>query len=278
MKIIATMNRKGGVGKSTMNQHMAAILAAMGYKIGIVDTDSQGHAALMLGMMTDDPALDNGLHRVLIEGVTLEQAVMRVPDEHFRLPQMGAPESGELYLLPSSDRTYRIPFELAQGKMFALLDMIEAMGVLYGLDAVFIDTNPTLNLFDAWVFMAADAYVYVTECEQLSFDGIKAATQQIASISQDRKRFLQRDTALLGIIPNKFRANTYIHKRNIAFLGEHFQGQVWQPVTLRTEWVEATELHMPVYQHAPNKQAARDILYIGEKLREVLGWATVATS
>lgn len=277
MKIIATMNRKGGVGKSTMNQHVAAILAAMGYRIGIVDTDSQGHAAVMLGQFMDEPDLDNGLHQALIENAPLDQVVIPVPEDKFILPGAGlAP--GALYLLPSSDRTYRIPFELPQGKIFALLNMIEAMGEQYKLDAVFIDTNPTLNLFDSWVFMATDAYIYVTECEKLAFDGIQEATKQIASISHDRKKYLQRETSLLGIIPNKFRANTYIHKRNIGFLGDAFPGQVWQPVTLRTEWVEATELERPVYQHAPTKQAARDILYIGERVREALGWATAAAT
>jgi len=305
-KIIATMNRKGGVGKSTINQHIAMLLAALGNRIGIVDTDSQGHAALITGMthyvvvrpdgrripvgteipdlegfpagcwIDEDREVNNGLFRALIENAALASVVLEVPGANYALPY--APATGALFLLPSSDRTYKIPSEISPGKIFALLRLIETMIAQYRLDAVFIDTNPTLNLFDAWVFMAADAYLYVTECEQMAFDGIKAATQQIANVQQDRREYLKRDAELLGIIPNKFRANTYIHKRNIKHLGEAFPGKVWHPVTLRTDWVEATELHRPVYQSAPNKQAARDIHYIVGKVQEALGWSTATAT
>lgn len=277
-KIIAITNRKGGVGKSTMTAQIAMMLAAQGRRIGVVDTDSQGHAGLIMDMTTGQPEADNGLHRALIEGAPLEHVVMEVPTNRFSLAITPQSMNGELFLLPSSDRTYKIPFEIDHSKIFALLDLIERMADAYALDAVLIDTNPTLNLFDAWVFMAADAYIYVTECEQMAFDGLRTAMQQIASVGQDRKRHLRRETQLLGIIPNKFRANTYIHKRNISFLAEAFPGDVWPPVNLRTEWVEATELHKPVYQHAPKKQATRDLFQIVQKMEEKLGWLTAATS
>lgn len=276
-KIIAVTNRKGGVGKSTMTAQIAMLLAAQGRRIGVVDTDSQGHAGLIMNMTTGLPEVDNGLHRVLIEGAALSEVLLRVPTDRFRRMDAGD-AGGELFLLPSSDRTYKIPFEIDHSKIFALLDEIEDMITNYSLDAVLIDTNPTLNLFDAWVFMAADAYIYVTECEQMAFDGLRTAMQQIASVGQDRKRHLRRETQLLGIIPNKFRASTYIHKRNIQFLAEAFPGNVWPPVSLRTEWVEATELHKPVYQHAPKKQATRDLFQIVQKMQERLGWQTAATS
>lgn len=275
MKIVAVTNRKGGVGKSTMTTHIAQVLAACGARVGIVDTDSQGHAALLLNMAADNPDVDNGLHRTLIEGVPLDQAVLEVPTEQFAIPD--SVQTGALFLLPSSDRTYRIPLEINQGQIFAFLELIEQMAELKRLDVVFIDTNPTLNLFDAWVFMAADAYIYVTECEQMAFDGIKTATQQIGNVRGTRKRYLGRDSELLGIIPNKFRASTFVHKQNIAFLGEAFPGKVWQPVNLRTAWVDASELHHPIYQYAPRDQGTRDIYRIARNVQEALGWL-VATN
>lgn len=284
MKIVAVTNRKGGVGKSTMSTHIAQVLAASGSRVGIVDTDSQGHAALFLNMVqgqrddygnviVEDKDANNGLYRALIERAPVSDVVLDVPAEQYAVPGSDY-QAGTLCLLPSSDRTYRVPLEINQGQIFAFLELVEEMADLKKLDVVLVDTNPTLNLFDAWVFMAADSYIFVTECEQMAFDGIKSATEQIGNIRATRKRYLGRDSELMGIIPNKFRASTFVHKQNISFLGEAFPGKVWSPVNLRTAWVDASEMRLPIYRTAPRDQGTRDIFSITRKVQEGLGWVT----
>ena len=88
-KIVIVCNRKGGVGKTTWTIHIAAGLAQKGRRVGLVDTDSQGHAGLMLNMPESD-----GLFQVLIEKAPLEKCVLSMPTGN-----------GSLHLLPSSART-----------------------------------------------------------------------------------------------------------------------------------------------------------------------------
>lgn len=263
MKIIAVTNRKGGVGKSTMAVHIAAGLAAKGWRVGLVDTDSQGHAGMMLGMPEE-----NGLYSALIEKRDLADVVRPVPAELYSLPD--APAQGELFLLPSSDKTYRVPYELTQDETFLFFETLEDMGGRYQLDVMLIDTNPTLSLFDGAVYLAADGFIYVTECEKLSMDGLQSAVDQMQRFRRQRQRYLHRDSRVLGIVPNKMRANTHIHRRNITEIGSAFPGLVWPPVTQRTVWVEAASVQIPVYRLAPTGQEARDAWALVERTAEGL--------
>lgn len=263
MKIIAVTNRKGGVGKSTMSTHIAAGMATLGYNVAIVDTDSQGHAGLMLGMPEE-----NGLYELLIGKRPIDEVVRLVPVEQYSTAD--APSKGNLYLLPSSSYTYKIPLELQQDESFLFLEKMEEMAEAYNLDIIIIDTNPTLSLFDGAVYMAADGYIYVTECERLSFDGVQSAIDQMMRFSRQRMKYLHRESKVLGIIPNKMRAGTQIHRHNITMLAEHFPGMVWPPVTLRTIWTEASNAQELVYRYAPSGQEARDAWSIVKRSLESL--------
>ena len=271
MKIIAVTNRKGGVGKSTMASHIAAGMATLGYNVALVDTDSQGHAALMLGMPHED-----GLYHAMIEKVPLNQVVRPVPPE--RYSNEDQPSQGNLYLLPSAERTYRVPFELGQDETFLFLDMMEALAQDLSLHAVIIDTNPTLSMFDGAVYLATDGFVYVTECEALSLDGVQDAIAQMQRFAQQRIKYLGRETRVLGIIPNKMRPRTMVHRHNISALARQFPNLVWPPVTLRVGWVECSNLGEMVYNYAPTGQEARDAWEITRRtMQELESWEAEKT-
>lgn len=268
MKIIAVTNRKGGVGKSTISTHLAAGMAARGWNVAIVDTDSQGHASLMLGMEEE-----NGLFRLMIDKAPFEEVLRFVPPEHYS--PMDNPSKGNLFLLPSSDRTYQIPYMLKPDESFLFLQLMEDMAARFQLDAIIIDTNPTMSLFDGAIYLAADGYVYVTECERLSFDGISKAIDQMDRFGAQRRQYLGRESRIVGIVPNKLRADTRNHRHNIMKLAEAFPGLVWSPVPLRTLWTEATNAEELVYTYAPTGQEAQDAWRIVERTMQVITqWQT----
>lgn len=264
MKIIAVTNRKGGVGKSTMTTHIAAGLALAGLNVGIVDTDSQGHAGQMFGLPDE-----NGLYEALIVKKPLNEIVRLVPINRYVEDDKWY-SGGNLYVLPSSDLTYRVPYELQQHETFLFLEKLEELGDWLNLDVILIDTNPTLSLFDGAVYLAADGYIYVTECERLSMDGVQSAIDQMSRAKQQREKYLHRESTIMGIIPNKLRANTAVHRMNISIIAEAFPGLVWSPVTLRTAWVEAANMQEMIYRYAPYGQECRDAYAIVTKTMEAL--------
>ena len=263
MKTIAVTNRKGGVGKSTMAVHIAAGLATLGYRVGLVDTDSQGHAGLMLNMPES-----NGLFDLLVDKRPLNDVIQAVNPAQYSTPER--PAQGALFLLPSSDQTYKIPYELDAGEVFVFLEAMEEFDAVCGLDVVIIDTNPTMSMLDGVVYMATDGFIYVTECERLSFDGVERAITQMLRFGKSRKRFLDRENEVVGIIPNKLKANTILHRHNVSDLGKVYGDLVWTPVTHRIAWAEGANLNEPVFIYAPDGQEARDAWYLVRQTEKAL--------
>ena len=245
---IAVTNRKGGVGKSTMASHIAAGLAARGYYVGLVDTDSQGNASMMLGIESSD-----GLHRLMIDRAPLQEVVLHVPLENFAQSDT----RGRIYLIPSSRLTYEIPYRLKEPDTFLFFEQMEAFQAAYNLDVILIDTNPSLSMFDGSIYLAADGFIYVTECEMLSLDGIREATEQMERFTHIRRTYLNRESKILGIVPNKYRGNTIIHQENLKHLRAAFGQLVWPPIPLHTRWAECSNLYRPVFLEAPKSHAAR---------------------
>lgn len=251
MTVVTVTNRKGGVGKTTLSNHLAAGLATVGYRVGLVDTDSQGHSASTLQMQRED-----GLYNLLVNKAPVEDVLREVPKEHYSTEDY--PAKGALYLLPSADLTHKVPYELDQSDAFAFLEAADKMRRAFKLNLVLVDTNPTLTALDSYVYMATDAYVYVTETERLSSEAVDRAIQQMRRFAAQRKQYLRRNSTILGVLPNKVRPNTSAHQVAYEELVKVYGKLVWEPVPLRTVWAEASLVGQMVYNYAPGSKASQD--------------------
>src|SRR5690606_15570436 len=85
-------------------------------------------------------------------------------------------------LVPSSTRTAAIA-SLEQDP-FVLQDRLAE--IIDDYDVVLLDTAPTASMFDAAIYLAADAFVYVTVCEALAFDGLNKSLSKIERFGRKR--------------------------------------------------------------------------------------------
>lgn len=251
MAVITITNRKGGVGKTTLSNHIAAGLATVGYRVALIDTDSQGHCAATLQMERED-----GLYHLLVNKAPVEQVARLVPAENYSTAD--TPSKGALYLIPGADHTHRIPYELDQTDAFAFLQAMDELRRAFKLHFVIVDTNPTLTALDSYVYMASDAYIYVTETERLSSEAVERAIQQMQRFAQHREQYLNRKSTILGIIPNKVRMQTSAHQAGYQEMRDAYGDLVWKPLLLRTTWVEASLVGQLVYNYAPSSRASAD--------------------
>lgn len=258
MTTIAVTNRKGGVGKTTHALHLAAGLASAGFNTALIDTDSQGHIAVSL----DVPRTD-ALYDVLVEKESLQSKVHLV--DKSRYSPANYPAKANLFVLPAYNKTYRIPHELGEFGTFAFLNMVDELKRQYQVHFVIIDTSPTLKDFDGSIYLATDAFLYVTEAESLALDGLDNAVAQMMGISQDRRTHLKRETTILGILPNKVRPNTDAHTIGIEELQRKYGDLVWEPVTLRVAWAEASLTHQVLYTYAPSHRATQEAWRVVER-------------
>lgn len=268
MVIISIANMKGGTGKSTVATHVAAGLALRGQEVCVLDTDPQGHAATLLGLPKED-----GLYKMIVEKANLTDIIRPVPPEVFTPPNQTP--AGRLFVLPSSHKTHIIPF--LEQDPFLFGERLEEMADLFAFDTVIIDTAPTASMFDSSIYLATDGFLYVTECETLSFDGIREGLVQIRRFSKKREDRGERPNRVLGIVPNKVRLSTLNHRRNLEKLHEAFPDMVWQPIAQRTVWTEASNYGQLVFAYAPGGGAAADASILVDQVEKVLAqWQAVS--
>lgn len=245
MRTIAVANRKGGVGKSTISVHIAAGLATKGHNVLLVDSDPQGHAGYSVGLSPSP-----GLFDLMVEKKSFQEVLKPIPPGRFSVPDN--PSVGRLFLLPSDEKTTVVP--LLEKSPFAFYDRLQELKSMFHY--IIIDTAPTATMFDGSVYMAAGAFLYVTECEALSFDGLNQGLQQIRDFSEPRASRNLPQNHLLGILPNRFRRGTDNHEHNLKVVKEAFGAAVWDPLPLRTMISEATNFRQTLYAYAPSSREA----------------------
>lgn len=179
---------KGGVGKTTCAVTVGHGLALAGYRVLIVDLDSQGHVAYYLGM-----ARKPAIHRLLKDRAPVRDCVTvaRPPN---------------LAILPSDQSTAKVEKDLVSMR-FRELRLKQALEPLQhnGPDFVILDTAPGVGALHDAAMAASDYVLAVVEAATASLDGLALLTHTIAEFQA-----MGHSLGLLGIIP------TMIDDRTIA--------------------------------------------------------------
>lgn len=243
---VAIVQRKGGVGKTLISGLIAQWMAKQGERVLLVDTDSQGDAARCMGMEPDD-----GLHRWLVDGAAPETVISPVASAVYATAD--DEPKGDLFLLPSGPRTFSIPMQATNP--FVMRQRIEELDEAFGL--IVIDTAPTLSMLDATVYLAADAFIMVTECEALSVAGLRDGMSYVEQYAQMRRQYGTGNVAgIIGIVPNKLRVSTANHRANARVIGAEFGSLVWPALVQRTDYSEAQNFGQSVFAYRPSGAAA----------------------
>jgi len=248
MKIITLLNEKGGVGKTTLAVHIAAGLAARGWRVVLADADPQGHATVSLGLPKEA-----GLYDLLVRQAPFQQVLRPAPIESYQIP--GAePTTGKLFVVPSNVETRNIAGSISDA--FTVDERFRELS--NAVDIVIFDTSPTPSLLHGSIYLATDGIIYPTKCEYLSFDGLVESLGHRETAQQQRRKWGLANIRVLGIIPVMFRNKTLEHAENLAHLKERFGALVWAPITQRTIWAEAAAMRQPVFTFAPQSAATQD--------------------
>ncbi|NES80064.1 MAG: MinD/ParA family protein [Moorea sp. SIO2B7] len=139
-KIVSIHSYRGGTGKSNLAANLAASMALLGKRVGIVDTDIQSPGINVLFGL-DDEKIENTLNDYLWGHCDIKEAAYDVSNV-----LNGASKNSKIHLLPSSMKSNDIAKVLSQGYDVELLqdglfDLIDELK----LDYLFIDTHPGLN-------------------------------------------------------------------------------------------------------------------------------------
>ena len=193
-KIISIHSFRGGTGKSNSTANIAALLAAEGRRVGIVDTDIQSPGLhVLFGLSEDDLAYS--LNDYLWSMCKIEETAMDVTD---RLPKA---INGKVFLIPSSIKAGEIARVLREGYDVSMLndgfdDLIHALD----LDVLMIDTHPGLNEETLLSVAISDALAIILRPDNQDYQGT-SVTVEIA-----RKLGVPRMVLIVNKMPAVFDA------------------------------------------------------------------------
>lgn len=271
--VIVATNYKGGNGKTTVLSSTAAECANRGFRVGIMDVDSQpSNIAFFLGVPRED-----NLFRALIgdkvgEGndarfvpVPLNHLVREVPHDSWYSPAVAIdsdtdtlvpldvqPVPGKMFILPSGDNTFRVPGLLPDAELVD--DLVDEFIEEYQLDFLFIDTPGAPSHWNALIYRNSDAFIYVTEAETASLAGLVEVTGQVERFSRRRQRKGLPPIKLLGIVPNKVRLKA--HYDNLRDLGKAYPGLVAPPLRLLRTYAKIIDYGQTIRAYAPSSPEA----------------------
>ena len=248
-KIIAVVNQKGGVGKTTTAVNLAAGLALAERRTVLVDLDPQGNATTGLGLNKSEPR--QTVYNVLLDGIPLNQAT--APTE---LAYLGVVPS-EMDLVGAEIELVTIPER--EHRLKAALDASREQ-----LDFIVVDCPPSLGLLTLNALTAADSVLIPLQCEYYAMEGL---AQLIRTINMVRERLNPR-LAIEGILFTMFDGRTSLAAQVKSEVHQHLGGQTFSTVIPRNvRLTEAPSHGRPVFLY--DLRSSGSIAYL-ELTREVL--------
>lgn len=243
--IVAVQNFKGGVGKSTVSVHLAQYLAIRGYRVLLIDCDSQASATTLFGYVPDlDLQEDETLYAFLREDerTSLDYAIRKT---HF----------DGLDLVPANLRLFQSEYEIAarmargQG---ALLDRLAegVASVEARYDVVVIDPPPALGAISLSVLRAANALVVPVPPTVMDFSSTAAflaMLDETMEILSDRG--MAPDLNFLRFVASKVDENKSMHRELMKLMQQLFgHALVRSPLKDSAEIDNASARLMTVYE------------------------------
>ena len=232
-KIIAIINQKGGVGKSTTAINLSAALGELGKQVLLVDLDPQGNSTSGLGIEKSE--LSGCVYNVLLEEARLEDVI--IPDV-----------CEGLDLAPATINLAGAEVELVS-EMARENRLKEAVGAMRGrYDYVFIDCPPSLGWLTVNSLVAADKLIIPIQTEFYALEGV---TKLLESMKRVKNR-LNPTLDIFGILLTMYDGRTTLSRQVAAEVRNYFGRQVFETIVPRTvKLSEAPSYGIPITQYDP---------------------------
>ena len=213
-KIIAVTNQKGGVGKTTSSINISAALAHLGYKVLLVDIDSQANASTGVGVYKGDAK--RTIFDLLVDDLDPTSAILATSEEN-------------LYLLPSSQELSGIDALIMNDRKreFKLKEVLKIVKVDY--DFIIVDCPPSLGLLTINALTAADSTLIPVQCEYYALEGL---TQLLNTIRIVQKR-LNPNLSIEGVLLTMLDTRTKLGKDVIDEVRLYFKEKVFNTIIPR---------------------------------------------
>lgn len=235
--ILAVANQKGGVGKTATSVNLGAALALDGFRVLVIDLDSQGSATSGLG---EEHTRGESSYEVLSGDLSAAQAVH--------------PTSiGNLFLIPGTRDLAGAEVELVtlEDRHSRLRAQLETIRRDY--DYILIDCPPSLGMLTLNALCAADAVLVPLQCEFYALEGLGALVETLERV----RATFHPDLRILGILLTMYDGRTSLSRQVAREVRQHFGPKVLQAMVPRNVRIsESPSYGQPVVTYDPGSQGA----------------------
>jgi chromosome partitioning protein len=237
VRIVAIINQKGGVGKTTTTANLCHAIAELGSKVTAIDLDPQGHLAVSLGITAQD-----------IGGI--DEAMLKKKEVHQQLISVRA----NLQLITSGSKLKDIEQLTGNNSPRGVLLKNALHGNLTGQDFVFIDCPPSSGLLVANALIAADEILIPMASDFLALQGL---SHLMGTIKRFEKALQRKYKTLL--VMSRYSPNRRISSQVLNVLLTHFPEQILATVVRETALLaECPSFGKTILEYSPKSRSARD--------------------
>ena len=211
-KIIAVVNQKGGVGKTTTAVNLTAALTDLGKKVLLCDFDPQANASSGLGV--DKRKIKKSVYDTIINDVPTKEAIVSTKFGDV-LPSATDLAGAGVELISVPEPNFRLKMALQQVK-----DQY---------DVIFIDCPPSLELLTLNGLAAADSILVPVQCEYYALEGLS----DLMSTMRMVKRRINPQLEIFGVALTMFDGRTNFSTQVAQEVRRHFPGKVFASVIPR---------------------------------------------
>ena len=238
-KIIAIINQKGGVGKTTTAVNLSAALGQLGCRVLLADLDPQGNAT---------------------SGVGINKREVKVSSYHVLMEESGAAEAilptrfKGLSILPSNIDLAGAEIELVEKENRAKSLRAALLRVKEDYDFIFIDCPPSLGLLNTNALTAADSVIIPVQCEYYALEGV---TQLLLTIRLVQQLF-NRNLMIEGVVLTMYDARTKLSVEVQQEVRQHFKDRVYKNYIPRNvKLSEAPSRGMSIFEYDVRCEGAK---------------------
>ncbi len=249
MKLIAIANQKGGVGKTTTAVSLSACLAALGWRVLLIDLDPQANATSALGL---EGAEGLSLYRALVGETDMAEQVLPTRIEN-------------LFVIPADLDLAGAEVEVArlENHLLRLREVVRPIVEDAPFDFILMDCPPSLGILMTNALAAADELLVPIQCEYFALEGL---SKIVNLVEQIKGSGANPGLSIGGILMTMYDARTNLSQQVVGEVRRHFEALTYQTEIPRSVRLgEAPSFGQTILEYDPNGIAAKSYQKFAEE-------------